>query len=51
MAYRIIQDTQNDNIEIAHGQSLEELIQIAVEMEGIRLEDLIQTTAEVEGVA
>lgn len=35
MAYRLIQDVNNHNIEIAEGESLEELIKKAREMEGM----------------
>lgn len=35
MAYRLIQDRQHGNTEIAKGESLEELIEKAAEMEGL----------------
>lgn len=35
MAYRLIQDVNNHNTEIASGESLEELIEKAKEMEGM----------------
>lgn len=33
--YRLIQETHNDNIDILQGDSLEELIEKAAEMEGL----------------
>jgi len=33
--YRLIQETRNDNIDILQGESLEELIEKAAEMEGL----------------
>lgn len=35
MAYRLIQDRQNGNTEIVKGDSLEEVLKKAAEMEGL----------------